>query len=138
MAALTTGRNTIQMGDRAHADLLYVPMKAATTVFQGSLVCIDAGFAAPARTATGLVVMGRAELTVLNPGASGATFVTIRRGVFKWVNADIVAADLGLTAWANDDQTVSHTLTAKSVAGKILQIDSDGVWIETFGAITAF
>lgn len=138
MAALTAVRNTIQMGDRCHADLLYIPMKTATTVYQGSLVCIDAGYAAPARTATGLIVMGRAESTVVNSGANGALFVTVRRGVFKWANADAVAADLGKTLYANDDQTVSVVLTGKSVAGKLLQIDSDGAWCESFGAVTAF
>jgi hypothetical protein len=134
MAALTGARSTARQLS-SEAPLISgvsVPVKAATTIFQGSIVMINAGFAQPAAVATGLLIVGMAEETVVNAGANGALNVRVRRGVFKWANADFVAADLYTTAYANDDQTVSKVLTGKSAVGKVVQIDSDGVWVEAY------
>jgi len=109
-----------------------LPVKGATTIFQGSIVYINAGFAEPGSTSTAKLAAGMAEETVVNAGANGAVNIRVRRGVFKWANADFVAADLYTTAYANDDQTVSKVSTGKSVLGKCVQIDSDGVWIEVY------
>src|SRR5687768_10999095 len=97
MAATTVARNTPQMADVQRAPLSH-KMKGATTVLQGTLGVLNAGYAAPGATATGLVAAGRVLETKANPGADGAVSVEIEEGTFKWANdgADpVVAVDVG-------------------------------------------
>jgi hypothetical protein len=142
VAALTAVRLTPQLGNPSSVTIakLKLPMKASTKIYAGSLVCIDAGYAAPARTATGLVVVGRAESTVDNSaGAAGDKVIEVCRGTFKWANSsagDLIAqADVGKLVYAVDDQTVAKTdgTGARTAAGVAWQIDSDGVWVEHLG-----
>jgi len=104
---------------------------------QGTLVVVDAGYAAPGRTALNLRVVGRAEETVDNTGgANGAVSVLVRRGVFKFDNdpADaITQADLWADCFITDDQTVCRTngSNTKSRAGRVVDIEPDGVWVDT-------
>ena len=137
MAALTNARNATRMGDNATIDLVNLPMKAATKIYQGAMVVIDAGYAAPARTATGLVVIGVALDTVDNTsGAAGALTINVRRGTFKMNNSsagDLIAqANCGAAVYLVDDNTVALTSggATRSIAGPAWQIDSDGVWVE--------
>lgn len=133
MAALAAERNTPQMADVQRAPLSW-PVKGSTTIYKGSLVALNAGYAAPGATATSRIAVGRALQTVVNSGADGAKRVTVEEGVFKWANDGgdpIVAASVGGTAYITDDQTVSVTATGKSAAGKVIQLDSDGVWVRT-------
>jgi hypothetical protein len=133
MAAATEARKTTFSRGR---DLLSVPVKAATTVYQGTLVVADAGFAAPGRTAANLIALGRARETVQNAGVAGAVNVEIERGVFLFDNnpADLVTqAELLKSCFITDDQTVQKTTGAGvSVAGKVLEVTADGVWVEVF------
>jgi hypothetical protein len=137
MAALTANRSTPRMGDTASPDLLSIPVKAAEKIFQHALVVIDAGYAAEGRTALALIAVGRAEALADNTlGASGAINVEVRQGTFKWGNlgADpVVQADVGKDCFVTDDQTVSKTDGGgtKSRAGKVVQLDADGVWVNS-------
>jgi len=133
MSALAAARNTDQMADTQRAALPW-KVKGATTIYQGSLVMLSAGYAIPGATATGKVAAGRAKKTVANAGADGALTIEVEEGIFKWANDGgdpVVAADMGATVYITDDQTVSHTSTGKSAAGKAIQLDSDGVWVKT-------
>lgn len=138
MAATTKERNTPRRSDETILNIMEIPMKAVTKVNQGSLVVIDAGFAAPGRTALALIVVGCALATVDNTaGAAGAKRVQVRRGTFLWGNNAgdlIVQADLGKTCFILDDQTVSKTDGAgtRSAAGKIIEITSAGVFVESY------
>lgn len=130
---LTADRNTPSMD----GELISVPVATATTIYAGSIVVANAsGYAAPGSTATTLQYLGRAEETVVNAGANGAKSIQVRRKqAFKWGNyaSDaIVQADLGKTAYIFDDAQVAKTSggSTRSIAGKIIQLDSDGVWIE--------
>jgi hypothetical protein len=121
-------------------DLINLPLKANTKVYAGSLVVIDAGYAAPGRIATGLIAIGRAEKTVDNTGGSaGALTVDVRRGTYKWNNSSagdaIAQADVGNSCYVIDDQTVAKTsnTSTRSVAGRILAVDATGVFVETIG-----
>jgi len=133
MSALVSDRNTPHMD----GELLGLKM-AAAKIFAGSLVALNAaGFAAPGATATTLTAVGRAEETVDNSaGAAGDKTVLVRRRrSFKFANlgADpIVQADLMKTCYIVDDQTVAKTSggATRSVAGTVVQIDADGVWVE--------
>jgi hypothetical protein len=147
MAALTAERNTPRLGDEgAVTAILKLPMKASTKIYKGSLVVIDAGYAAPGRTATGLIAVGRAERTVDNSsGAAGALFIEVRRGCHGFANSaagDLIAqANVGAIVYIVDDQTVALTsaTNTRSVAGQVLSIgEGDSlVYVETTGRVAA-
>ncbi|MDR3561898.1 MAG: hypothetical protein P4N59_10755 [Negativicutes bacterium] len=133
--SLTHDRNTPYRS----RDFITLPIEANTTIFAGSLVAVNAaGNAVPGSTATTIKAVGRSEQYVVNnPGAAGAQTVTVRRGVFKFANdsADPVAvANLLANCYITDDQTVAATsaTNTKSVAGKVIEVDSDGVWVEIY------
>lgn len=133
MAALAAERNTRQMADIQRSPLNW-PVAGSATIYKGSLVVLNAGYATPGTTATGRVAIGRAKKTTVNSGAAGAVSIEVEEGIFKWANSGsdaVVAADVGSNVYIEDDQTVSHTSTGKSVAGKCVQLDSDGVWVRT-------
>lgn len=131
MAALTQARNTPEK----NGEIFALPVKANTTVHQGSLVVIDAGYAAPGRVATGLIAAGRAEHSA-TAVAAGSAVVEVRRGIFKFANsasADLIAqADVGADCFIVDDQTVAKTngSNTRSRAGKVASLDADGVWVQ--------
>lgn len=133
MAALTADRNTPKMS----AEQIGVPM-AAVKIFAGSLVAANAsGYATPGATATTLTYLGRAAETVDNTGgAVGAKIIRVdRKEAYKFANlgADLVTqADLGKSCYIVDDQTVAKTNggATRSLAGKVVGIDVDGVWVE--------
>lgn len=131
--ALSKARDTIERG----RDLLVIPVAAATTIFQGALVAVNAaGYAVPGSVATTLKGAGRAEETVDNSGgAAGALSVTVKRGAFKFKNAAgdaCVQADVLADCYIVDDETVAKTngTNTRSRAGKILDVEATGVWVE--------
>jgi hypothetical protein len=134
MAALTADRNTPARDGKTFS----FPVKAASKIFAGSIVVIDAtGFAVKGSVATTHKTVGRATEQVDNSaGANGAVNVEVERGVFRFANsaaADLIAlADVGADCYIVDDQTVAKTNGAatRSVAGKIRDVDANGVWVE--------
>jgi predicted deacylase len=133
MAALSAARNTPRMLSSID-EIQEYPMAASTTIYQGSLVMLDAGVAKPGATATGKFAAGRAMETKTS-AASGTTYIKVETGVFKFANeaGDAVDAnDVGAVAWIVDDQTVAETngTSTRSPAGIIRQLDSDGVWVQ--------
>lgn len=132
MTATTKDRNTQQQ----YAELINVPVLAGAKINAGALVVATAaGFAAPGTTATTLSYIGRAEDAVDNTGgANGVKTINVRRKqAFKWVNdGSITQAYLMKTAYIVDDQTVAATdgTGTRSAAGRIVGVDTDGVWIE--------
>ncbi len=133
MSALAAARNT----QERQGDVLGFPVGAAKKIYQGSLVVLDAGYAEPGNAATGLIAVGRAEETVDNSaGSAGDLTVPVRRGTFKFANSasgDLIAqADVGADCYIVDDQTVAKTngTSTRSRAGKIVAVDSDGVWVQ--------
>ncbi|WP_181297021.1 hypothetical protein [Pseudomonas sp. Q2-TVG4-2] len=132
MPALTRDRNT----PLKNAEVIGVPAATNTVVYAGAIVVATAtGFAAPGSTAVGLTYLGRAEESVDNSsGADGAATVLVRRlNAFKWGNdGSITQAHQGKTAYIVDDQTLAATdgTGTRSAAGRIVGIESDGVWIE--------
>ncbi len=133
MAALTSARNTLERA----GDVLDYPVKASVKPIQGGIAVMNAGYAAPGTTAVGLIAVGRFEETVDNStGANGAAVVKVKRGTFKFANSsagDLIAqADVGADCYIVDDQTVAKTngTSTRSVAGKIIAVDADGVWVK--------
>lgn len=132
MTALTTDRNT----PLQDAEIIGVPVAANVQVFAGSIVVANAsGYAVGGSTATSLTYLGRAEEYVDNRnGAAGAKVVRVRRlNAFKWANdGSITQANLMKPAYIVDDQTVAATdgTSTRSPAGRIIGVESDGVWVE--------
>lgn len=133
-----------QRRDTPLAGLLGKKQKGNTKIWFGALVVLQAGYAAPGSTATGLVALGRARSTFDNTGgADGAIVALIETGIFKWANSasgDLIAqANVGSPCYVVDDQTVALTSNsgARSLAGIIEDVDSDGVWVQTGLGISA-
>lgn len=132
--ALAADRNT-PMKD---GELISVPVATNVKIYAGALVAANAtGFAAPGAVATTLTYLGRAEEYVDNTGgADGAKKVLVRLNkAFKFKNAaaDLVTqADLGKTCYIVDDETVAKTsgTSTRSAAGKVVGVESDGVWVQ--------
>ena len=140
MTALAAERNTQSLGPVL--DTQDYPVGASTTIWQGSLVSLNAaGYAVPASTAATQFAVGRAKSTVVNAGANGAKTIAVETGTFKWENSaggDAVAqAEVGDFCWIVDDQTVAKTSNsgARSRAGRITAVDAGGVWVTTNFAV---
>lgn len=136
MPALTQDRDTL----RRNGDFAAYPVAAATRIFAGGIVCVQTGanFATRGATATTLRAVGVAEEPADNTaGAAGAISVKTRRdGWFRFGNSaaadQVVLADVGADCYIVDDQTVAKTSggATRSVAGKVRDVDAQGVWIE--------
>jgi hypothetical protein len=135
MTALAKDRNT----PYRRGDVFAPPVKGATLIYSGSLVCVDAGgFAVPGATALGLRAVGRAEARADNSaGVDGAIRAKTWRSIFRWENSAagdaITQADVGNDAYIVDDQTVAKTngTNTRSRAGVIVDVDDLGVWVLT-------
>lgn len=134
MAALTMARDTAEIAQGAK--YLSLPVKGKTTIYQGSLVVLDAeGYAIPGKKAAGLTAAGRAEETVANAGDDGAVSIRVARGVFVFGNTATAANKvsskhlLGL-CYIEDDQTVTALATGASAAGLVVRVDDSGVAVE--------
>jgi hypothetical protein len=131
--ALSADRDTPQRLDA----LLNLGVATAKKIYAGSLVMRSAtGYATPGAAATGCIGLGRASEQVDNTGADGALNINIERGVFRFANSaagDAIAdADIGNHCYIVDDATVAKTdgTGTRSIAGRIYDVDSDGVWVE--------
>lgn len=134
MAKLTAPRDTHEIASGATSIVL--PVKAATTIYQGSIVAIDAdGYALPGKKAAGLKAAGRAEETVENTGKDGEVTVRVTRGVFVFENSSTTAnkigpADMLGPCYIEDDQTVTKAAAGASMAGLVVRVDDEGVAVE--------
>lgn len=132
--ALTSDRNT-PMKD---TECLAVPVAANTHIRAGAIAVANAaGYAAHGSTATTLTYLGRFDQTVDNTGGANGdmTVVVRRKKAFKWANSGtdpVTQASFGKVCYIVDDQTVAATdgTGTRSVAGKVVGIDTDGVWVE--------
>ncbi|PAL25482.1 hypothetical protein [Sphingopyxis sp. GW247-27LB] len=134
MAALTEDRIAQERQGRNFSR----PVAADKKIFLGALVCLSAtGYATPGATATTLVADGIAMSSADNTdGADGDIRVDVRKGTFPFKNSAagdaITIADIGSDCYIVDDQTVAKTdgATTRSIAGKIVDLDAYGVWVE--------
>ena len=137
MAALTNVRDTSELGGKYIA----LPVKGATTIYQGAIVAVDAnGYAIPGKKAASLKAAGRAEETVENKGGDGDAVIRVSRGTFVFENSTsgkITAADVRGLCYMEDDQTVTKTGTGASVAGLVIRVDDEGVAVEMGFGLTA-
>ncbi len=88
------------------------PVAAATMIYAGSMVCVNAGgYARPAADASGCRFAGMAMEQVDNTaGADGVLMIRLRRaGVFEFDAAALTQAKVGDAMYAVDDQTFADT-----------------------------
>lgn len=141
MAKLTAPRDTNEIASGATSIVL--PVKGSATIFQGSIVAIDAdGLAIPGKKAEGLKAAGRAEETVENNGGDGEAVVRVKRGVFVFDNTatsanKLTAADVLGPCYIEDDHTVTKLATGASVAGLVVRVDDEGVAVQMGFGYTA-
>ena len=134
MANLTAPRDTSEIANGATS--IGLPVKAKTTIYQGSIVAIGAdGYAIPGKKAASLKAAGRAEETVENTGSDGDAVVRVSRGVFVFDNSSTAANKVGIAdvlgpCYIEDDHTVTKTATGASVAGLVVRVDDEGVAVE--------
>lgn len=134
MVALTAARNT----PAREGDIREEPVKAASRIYQGGMVQIDAtGYAVKASATVANVTIGRAEAAADNTaGANGDILVKARRGIFRYGNSaagDLIArTEIGKTVYVVDDQTVAKTDSTgtRPAAGRCFDVDAAGVWVE--------
>ena len=133
MTALAADRNTA----RRDGDRFSYPVAASVTCYAGGLATLDAsGNATPGAAATTLTAVGIFRETVTNGSTAAAVNVEIEPGIFRFGNSastDAIAkAQIGDTCYIVDDQTVAKTdgSSARSAAGKIVDVDSVGVWVK--------
>ena len=139
MTALTAPRNTVR---RTGADRS-AGVAANAVIYSGALVCRNAaGFLVPGSTATTLVTLGRAEESVTGTATNGEAICRVSAGVFRWSNSSagdlITIADIGNDCFIVDDDQVARTNggNTRSVAGRIVDVDAQGVWVST-GVVVA-
>jgi len=109
---------------------------ANAVIYAGALCVLNAsGYLAPGSTATGLTARGVAQEAVDNTGgADGAKTCKVRAGVFRFKNEatdPVTIAEIGSDCYIVDDETVAKTdgTGTRSVAGKVVAVDSAGVWV---------
>lgn len=141
MAALTDNRDTQEM--LSSFSMRHEKLAGSSDEFyKGQMVCIDVdATGSPIVPAVAgdltLRVVGRCE-TRLSAGGSNTAKVKYKSGIFKWnigtSGEAIDANDVGKICYVIDDNTVgiSGNSAANAIAGRIYQVDSDGVWVATF------
>ncbi len=132
MTALSAPRNTGRISDVNQISLFKAPIAAATKLYQGGIVALNAsGLAVPGSVSTTLKAIGVALKTYDNSSGGASAFnIEARAGVF-WFNSGtagdaIAQANVGATCYIMDDNTVGLTTggATRSVAGTIADVDA--------------
>jgi hypothetical protein len=131
MTALSSNRYT------KHRDGIITahPVKAATKIYKGSLVCADStGYAVRGADSAGCVFLGIAiEEADNSSGANGALSIRVQTsGVFSFAKSgSITQASLGSALYIVDDQTVglAATTTNDIACGRLEALDGSDAWL---------
>lgn len=135
--ALTTPRDTNSRSGKVRE----FKVAAGARIFTGSLVAIDAaGNLNPASDTAGLKVWGRASQDADNTnGLAGDLTCKAARGVFCYNNSTsdaVVPSKLLTQVFVEDDETVTSDEGNGVIAGVALEIDDEGVWVDTTQTFT--
>lgn len=128
----------LSTSERQNYDVGY-PVAAGAVLYRGaalgSVVVSNVRYARAWQA--GDLIIGVCQGYVDNStGANGAKTVKVRRGCFKFQqNATITGTHVDAYAKLVDDQTVAvettPTTQTSSTLGRIVEVESDGVWVET-------
>lgn len=101
---------------------------AGVEVHQGSMVVWDNGGVRHATKAAGLVFAGIADES--SP-ASEETTIVVKRGEIAFYEATgILPADVGKTAYVEDEKTVTKVAAGSPPVGEIIVVEDAGVWVD--------
>ncbi len=136
MTALTAERDTKQRSGAVFSR----GVAANAVIFKGGMVALNAtGFLVPFSAATTLKADGVAQQTVTGTAVNGEVLCEVERGVFRFANSTagdaITRADIGLDCFGVDDDQVAKTNggSTRSIAGRIEDVDAQGVWVRFIG-----
>lgn len=138
MAATTVDRDTKEM-ESPFAFYHSVLGTDSTQYLKGELVGIDLDTGKLVKAVAGdltIQVIGRCEENYLT-GSSNTRKIRVKSGIFNYASGAtfeaIVVADRGQVCYVLDNQTVglSGATGANALAGRIYDVDSDGVWVAT-------
>lgn len=123
MTALSADKSV----ERYEGDMISLVVKAATTIYKGSLVTSDAaGYAIPAANTAGTFFMGVAA----EQKGAGETIRVYRKGIFNFAAAGMAITDIGTRVYVGDSATVTTTVGNGIYVGKIMAVDSaTSVWV---------
>lgn len=127
MADLTKDRITDELasGGKSFQD----PVAAATKLYRGSMVGLDGdGNAVKAAPAVATMRGICCETVDNTDGLAGAANVETKRGAFLLGQTGLDRTHIGGDVFVVDDNTVGATGTL--IAGKLLQLDAGGAWVE--------
>lgn len=139
MTALADNKMIEQLGPgSAIPSELYLKVDGGSHIYAGALVVVNAsGYAEPATAAASKIAAGVALEEVDNSaGSDGDKSVKVRRGVFKFANKGADAVDQAMllsSCYIEDDATVRKTSASTSAAGKVISVESDGVFVQVGG-----
>lgn len=126
--------------ERTGNRLLNLPVAAGKEMTEATMAAINAdGYAETATATEGLLIAGCVQSYCDNRnGEDGEQTVSVKRGTFVWENdGSIKETDILKPCYIKDEVTVTITADGSSVAGIILEVDSDGVTVDmTQGIIT--
>jgi hypothetical protein len=133
MSAATTSQRLVTRDGRAFV----FPVAAATKILAGVLLALDGsnnlvnGTEAAARR-----IVGWSNDEVDNSGGSaGDLTAKVNVGIVQLVNSGtnaVTNAHIGKVCFIEDNQTVASVAGTNSVvAGRVLLVDGDGVWVKT-------
>lgn len=131
MAALAADTYRARRGDVRERSY---KMAASTTIYKGSLVCLNSsGLAIPAAEATGNGnVVGVAKHGQVS-AATGDYDIVVQRGVFKIAcDASLTQLDVGDNCYATTDNDADDAAgsTYKLAIGEITGIETGFVWVD--------
>jgi hypothetical protein len=134
MAALTADNETVKgplAGDAIVDNLVILNTEI---IYKGGIVAIDASQEVQMASDTAaLQVVGVAPATVDNT-LDGKVLPPPLTGIFRFNNATsgaaLTRAHIGKACFVVDDNTVGNTSTHKVVAGLVVDVDADGVWVD--------
>jgi hypothetical protein len=112
-----------------------VPVAASTTIYRGSMVCMDAdGYGIPATDTAGLSdVVGRSnEFADNSAGADGDIEIEVDKGVFGYAaGTGITQADVGRAVVVEDDETVQDVASGTNdiPAGTLEELEGSIAWV---------
>lgn len=98
---------------------------SGATIAEGDLVCLDGeGKAVPGADTSGLKCIGIAEKVT-----DGC--VAVACGIVRLAHTGLTRAMRGEPAYVNGSAALANTTTNKVAAGIVVDVDSDGAWIDT-------
>lgn len=127
--ATTTERNT----EKREGEFFTYDLAAGAKILKGTLVVLDAGYAAPGAAAADLTCVGIATETA--DYAEGDTDVTARTGTWLLRGStgadEITRTDVGAECFIVDNETVAKTDGGgtRSVAGRVRAVEGANVWV---------